>query len=66
MMYLLNTAHDEGIVDWSDYSTHKTLTCINHTDLRWSTKNPWDRSIFFTDWSANECDCPFSDLRVLI
>jgi hypothetical protein len=54
----------EAGIDWEDRSTHKTLTCINHQELRLSTKNPWDRSIFvFVD---AECACPFQDLRVVL
>jgi hypothetical protein len=26
---------------------HATLTCINHQDLRWSTKDPYQRSIHY-------------------
>ena len=26
---------------------HVTLTCINHQDLRWSTKNPYQRNIHY-------------------
>lgn len=60
-------------VDWEDRSFHKTLTCVNHPRARWSTKNPWDRSIF-VDKGQNggepmfdtECSCPFSDLRMVV
>src|SRR3954463_6053671 len=48
------------------------LTCANHTNLRWSTKNPYQRSLFFIgladdphDITAKECECPFSDLMVI-
>ena len=62
---------------WSDdYSFHRVMTCVNHQNLRWSTKNPWWRSVFYvgailpdgTDaplWSVPECKCPVSDWRVI-
>lgn len=43
------------------------LTCVNHPELRWSTKNIAPigcRRIFF-DSQAIECSCPASDLRVV-
>lgn len=50
-------------VDWDDRSSHKTLVCVNHPEMRFTTKNPWDRSIFVTSDDA-DCSCPFTDLRV--
>lgn len=65
--------YERKLVDWEDRSCHKTLTCVNHPKARWSTKNPWDRSIFplkgINGGSGNfdeECSCAFSDLRVVI
>lgn len=62
----------EAQVDWEDRSYHKNLTCVNHPRARWSTKNPWDRSIFMHKGMNGgdamydeECKCPFSDLRVI-
>ena len=59
-------------VDWDDRSFHKVLTCVNHPEARWLTKNPWDRSIFVRKGANGgdietdpECDCPFSDLRYI-
>jgi hypothetical protein len=54
------------------------LTCINHQFLRWSTKHPLYRSIHYfgvadgveitkenAKYVFQECDCPYSDLRVI-
>jgi hypothetical protein len=48
------------------------LTCKNHLDLRWSTKNPFVRNLHFIglakdphDITTRECDCPFEDLVVI-
>lgn len=45
------------------------LTCVNHQDARYLTKNPWQRSIHIIEPPAGhfpECPCPFSDLRVIL
>jgi len=52
------------------FGEHIALTCRNHPDLRWHTKNIsciGARSIFFADANTrlNECTCPLSDLIVL-
>jgi hypothetical protein len=51
------------------WGQHIALTCKNHPDLRWSTKNIsylGARSIFYTSWqTAPECACPMSDLIVV-
>lgn len=67
-------------IDWDDLSTIKVLTCKNHTGARYHTKNPWTRTLHFTDFDEAilelpkeertgpgllECTCPFSDLRVI-
>ncbi len=60
----------------SDYSYHTILSCKNHPDLRWSSKDPYARSIFYRghkdDTSPGllrpyepECDCPMSDMTVV-
>lgn len=61
--------------DWgSDLSTLKEMTCRNHTDARYLTKNPWLRQIHVTALpkgdiersQSGECVCPFSDLMVIV
>jgi len=37
---------DEADVDWEDRSYHKILVCKNHPRTRYSSKNPFDRSVF--------------------
>lgn len=50
--------------EWTDdYSYHRTLTCKNHPQNRFSTKNPWDRTIFCL---TGDCPCPISDLMVVV
>lgn len=48
---------------------HIPLTCKNHPELRWFTKNIdyiGARSIFFDgDWNTKECDCSINDLQVV-
>jgi len=61
---------DDGrIVNFQRYGQHIALTCKNHPQLRWSTKNIAPigcRSIFFNlgmDRNMRqECNCPASDL----
>jgi hypothetical protein len=58
--------HDDRIVTWAERGEHITLTCVNHPDLRWSTKNIGyigARSIFYSTWRTEECPCPARDLR---
>ena len=58
---------DDRIVAWADYGQHIALTCKNHPDLRWSTKNIdyiGARHIFFLS-KGMECDCPVRDLHVV-
>lgn len=61
-------AYGDKIVDTALYGEHIPLTCKNHPNLRWSTKNIeriGARSIFFTSGRAgtvDECQCPASDL----
>lgn len=47
------------------YGVHIALTCKNHPDLRWSTKNIGyigSRSIFYRTTRQPECSCPAADL----
>jgi hypothetical protein len=64
---------DTPEVDWDDRSTHKVLTCVNHPKARYSTKNPYDRSLFCHKGLSGgdmmfdqECSCSFADLRVAV
>lgn len=58
-------------IDPSVNTEHVELTCRNHPELRWFTKNIdfiGARSIFFqpgSDYSVKECDCPINDLVLL-
>lgn len=52
------------------YGQHIVLTCVNHPDLRWTTKNIdfiGARSIFFSGWreGLTECNCHAGFLRVV-
>ncbi len=59
----------DKIVKWARYGEHIPLTCKNHPDLRWSTKNILHigaRTIFYDhEMTEPECDCPLSDLVVV-
>lgn len=62
---------DDRITKSAPYGQHIALTCRNHPELRWSTKNIMfigARSIFFDLLGQNpttqECACPASDLIV--
>lgn len=62
--------------EWTDdFSFHRDMTCINHPTARYSTKNPYVRSIFchklpegddFERSETGECLCPKSDLAVIV
>ena len=59
-------------VDFSSMK-HRKLTCVRHPWERFTTKNPFERSIFFLQGIHGlmaaideQCDCPFTDLRVVI
>jgi hypothetical protein len=56
-----------------------TMTCVNHPEGKWTTKNPYERHIHWLGWrhedgvmfshpefGYNECPCPFRDLRVVV
>ena len=64
----MSTDLDGRIVATAPYGQHIALTCKNHPDLRWSTKNIAPigcRHIYFDlmgDTPGCECDCPASDL----
>jgi hypothetical protein len=69
----LQEAGETGAVDWKDLSTMKELTCINHQGMKYLTKNPSIRTLHIVTADPEvlkdgkiECDCPFSDLRVVI
>lgn len=60
---------NERIVPWASYGEHISITCKNHPELRWHTKNIGgigSRSIFFTNWPAEECSCSGGLLEPLI
>lgn len=54
-----------------DYTYHRILSCRNHPDLRWSSKNPYTRSVFplpngtQTLRDYDECTCPLDDAVVV-
>jgi hypothetical protein len=59
---------DDRIVKWAPRG-HIPLTCRNHPELRWSTKNIdfiGARTIFYNldndPKMGRECDCPIADL----
>jgi hypothetical protein len=51
------------------YGQHISLTCVNHPELRWTTKNIdyiGARSIFYHGWkTAPECMCKIDSLIVV-
>lgn len=62
-----------------DMPDHAYLTCKNHPDLRWLTKNPYQRTIHYlgladgvvlteenAKYAWQECDCTFHDLMVIV
>ena len=56
--------------DWdANGMEHRTLTCKNHTDRRWVTKNWNERTLHYIGLSdgsyAPECVCRASLLRVI-
>lgn len=63
---------DGRITDAAPRGQQIGLFCVNHPDLRWSTKNIAPigcRSIFFDLFGERrgpECDCPGSDLRPVV
>ena len=63
--------YSDKIDERAEYGQHIALTCVNHPDLRWSTKNIAPigcRTIFFNLHGVamgRECDCSVGALRVL-
>lgn len=64
--------HDNRITTHAEYGQHIVLTCVNHPDKRWSTKNiaPLGcRKIFYNLHNipdmGPECYCPLHALRPL-
>ena len=58
---------NETIDPSQPWGEHIDLTCKNHPDKRWSTKNIdyiGARSIFYRGEWGTECDCPGRDLVV--
>lgn len=59
---------DDRIVDTAEHGEQIELTCKNHPNLRWQTKNIAPigcRRIFFDLFrvcEGYECNCPASDL----
>lgn len=57
---------DGRIVPWAKYGQHIMVTCKNHDDLRWHTKNIsciGMRTVFFQDpYEKEECDCSVNDM----
>ena len=54
------------------YGSHIPLTCVNHINKRWSTKNIapiGSRTLFYNlmavDGMGEECPCPVSDLLLV-
>lgn len=57
------------ITDKAEYGAHIALYCINHLELRWSTKNIdyiGARTIFFDSRTGLECSCPPTKLRAVL
>lgn len=46
-----------------DYSRKWIMECKHHPELRYRSKNPWDRSIF--PEQGVDCPCPLEDLVVI-
>jgi hypothetical protein len=66
----VRTYRDAGLFT-EDYTYHRILSCRNHPHLRWSTKNPYTRSVFpfptnmQTLADVDECTCPLDDATVI-
>lgn len=46
----------------ANMGTHKIMICQNHPESQFSSKNPYQRSIFVL---TTDCKCPVSDLLVI-
>lgn len=60
---------------WGEIGPTHELTCINHQDAVYMTKNPWLRNLHTIKLPAipndertasGECKCPFADLVVKV
>lgn len=61
---------------WTDdYSYMRILTCKNHTDAVYSTKNPYSRTVHMVKapkvpdaerLESGECNCAWEDMRVIV
>lgn len=50
-----------------DKADHTVLTCKNHPNLTWYSKDPFDRSIFYISWDLGpECECSWRELAVRV
>jgi len=56
-------AYREAGLFTGDYTYHRILSCTNHPEYVFSSKNPYYRSIFPV--GAQSCSCPVSDLTVI-
>ena len=48
-----------------DLSYHRNLSCVNHPELRWSSKNPFMRTVFYLGEFGTKCGCTFRDMTVV-
>lgn len=46
----------------ANFGTHKIMVCQHHPESQFSSKNPYQRSIFVL---TTDCKCPVSDLLVI-
>lgn len=62
--------------NYADYTVHRTLSCANHPNLVWTSKNPFDRSVFYAGSqedvqggtfspSTPQCDCSLEDMTLV-
>lgn len=62
----------------ADVPSHGIMTCKQHSFLRWSTKNPYQRNVHYlglasgvemtkenVKYFVQDCPCPFSELVVI-
>jgi hypothetical protein len=58
---------DYRITPKAAYGQHIKLTCKDHPELSWSTKNIdriGCRTIFYMTYATPECNCPLSKLTL--
>jgi hypothetical protein len=71
--------YDSSVDNGSTAPASVYLTCTNHQNLRWITKNPYQRSIHYVGLAESveitkengkymwqECDCLFANLVVIV